>query len=225
MSAIPITKSNSSSKQKPRGFTVVELMIVIVVIAILVAITIFGYGAVRSRSLNTARLAAGKEMMEILNTYVAINQDYPRHDSNNDRISDACIGEGYTSWDGDSTPDCNAKGLYVVSTKDELNNKLRKVTGSLPIVPQEIMKSNASGVSYRGISYFANGQHVDGALGENAIIFVFLEGANLDCGAPVLVRSGPPGSGQYATSSSAKNTEVDGNVTRCTFMVDSPRDY
>jgi len=69
---------NAWVKQKPSGFTIVELLIVIVVIAILAAITIVAYNGIQNRAKQSSaqsRLAQANK--KILAWAVTNNDDYP----------------------------------------------------------------------------------------------------------------------------------------------------
>lgn len=65
------------SKQKQRGFTIVELLIVIVVIAILAAITIVAYNGVQARGRDARRVSDMQAIVKALEMYKADNGQYP----------------------------------------------------------------------------------------------------------------------------------------------------
>lgn len=59
------------------GFTLVELLIVIVIIAILAAITAVAYNGIQSRARDSARTSAVQQIQKALESYRAINGNYP----------------------------------------------------------------------------------------------------------------------------------------------------
>ena len=65
------------SKTRPRGFTIVELLIVIVVIAILAAITIVAYNGIQVRARDAQRATDAASILKALDAYKAINNVYP----------------------------------------------------------------------------------------------------------------------------------------------------
>ena len=63
---------------KPRGFTIVELLIVIVVIGILAAITIVAFNGIQSRAKDTSTQNDIKNVQKLVEAYGAINSgQYP----------------------------------------------------------------------------------------------------------------------------------------------------
>lgn len=67
---------------KPKGFTVVELLIVIVVIGILAAIVIVSYNGAQLRARNATRLSDIKVVEELLDTYYTQHGSYPQTTTN-----------------------------------------------------------------------------------------------------------------------------------------------
>lgn len=65
------------TSKKPRGFTIIELLIVIVIIAILAAITLVAYSAVQGRAKNAQLQAVITEIQKKLELYNVDNGSYP----------------------------------------------------------------------------------------------------------------------------------------------------
>lgn len=66
------------AKQKPTGFTIVELLIVVVVIAILAAITIVSYNGIQNRAKDSAAQSAATQAAKKLGAYMVTNNEmYP----------------------------------------------------------------------------------------------------------------------------------------------------
>lgn len=155
--------------QKSRGFTIVELLIVIVIIGILAALVIVVYNGIQQRALNTSRISSASEMQKLLNAYVTQEGKYPY-------TSRACVGSGYTDWDGDGTLDCN----YGTATHPSpvLDAELLKVVRSIPKVETKTVSVN--GNPHSGYWYFPS-VIIDGQSGRVMMIY-YLEGANQNCG-------------------------------------------
>lgn len=64
---------------KPRGFTIVELLIVIVIIAILAAITIVAYNGIQQRARDAQRIQDVKTIAKALEMYYLDNGEFPSH--------------------------------------------------------------------------------------------------------------------------------------------------
>ena len=69
-----------SSKNKLKGFTLVELLIVIVVIAILAAISIVAYNGIQQRSRDSAAKSAASQLSTKVEAWNGIKGSYPTDD-------------------------------------------------------------------------------------------------------------------------------------------------
>lgn len=70
-------KINTSGTTKPRGFTIVELLIVIVVIAILAAIVIVAYQGIQNKANTAAAQSASNTIAKLLTNNYTLNGTYP----------------------------------------------------------------------------------------------------------------------------------------------------
>ena len=68
-----------SSKNKVKGFTLVELLIVIVVIAILAAISIVAYNGVTNKARDDERVATARELINSAAAYNSEHDKWPKH--------------------------------------------------------------------------------------------------------------------------------------------------
>ena len=126
---------------RPRGFTIVELLIVIVVIGILAAITMVAFSTITTRANNTQTTAGFKEFIKAFYAYGTENGDYPN--------AAGCLGEGYPSnrcLSQDNTGACFGLGG---ATNTALNAALRPyMGGKLPTVSMQ--QASCGGTSYIG---------------------------------------------------------------------------
>lgn len=68
--------SNTYKCDKPKGFTIVELLIVIVVIGILATISIVAYNGISQRAKNTAIINAARDTFKLVQAYVSTEGKY-----------------------------------------------------------------------------------------------------------------------------------------------------
>jgi prepilin peptidase-dependent len=68
-----------SSKNKVKGFTLVELLIVIVVIAILAAISIVAYNGVTQKARDDERVATARNLINAAAAYNSEHDKWPAH--------------------------------------------------------------------------------------------------------------------------------------------------
>lgn len=77
-----------SSKNKVKGFTLVELLIVIVVIAILAAISIVAYNGIQQRSRDSAAKSAASQLSTKVEAWNGIKGSYPTDTQVNNHLVD-----------------------------------------------------------------------------------------------------------------------------------------
>ena len=101
-----------SSKNKVKGFTLVELLIVIVVIAILAAISIVAYNGVTNKARDGERLASARDIINAAATYNSEKGHWPTiaelGSFNTIRLSDQV-----KSQLGTTAPSPSDKGKYL----------------------------------------------------------------------------------------------------------------
>lgn len=83
--------SYGRNNRKPRGFTIVELLIVIVVLGILAAITIVAYSGIQQRARDSQRQNDMSELTKVLELYYTDNGRYPP-------TSASCNAAGLNGW-------------------------------------------------------------------------------------------------------------------------------
>lgn len=198
-------------KRKSSGFTIVELLIVIVIIGILAALVIVAYNGIQQRARNTSRIASAKEIMKIVAAYTAQEGKYPP-------AAQACIGTGYTDWDGNGSLDCY-QSAHTFHPNAPLDAELQKVT-NIPKVETSSMKGN-SGVLYGGFFYYPNPAPgtVDGQVGRITMRY-FLEGTNQNCGVPNVLTA--TGANIYVTNGAANTSSNNDGNTYCVIVFPEP---
>lgn len=131
-------------KNKQTGFTIVELLIVIVVIGILAAITVVAYNGIQSRATNTARVAAARQALGVVQAYKAVNGDYPAlPDNPSSTLRAACIGTDWPLMEGQSVcwniyTDGNGPTSSTFLESSDINDQLATI-GMLPNYPKKIV--------------------------------------------------------------------------------------
>ena len=144
--------SSTITRNKPHGFTIVELLIVIVVIAILAAISIVAYNGIQQRANNGKTTQALTAWIKALKLYKVDNGRWP--------AGYTCLGEGYgrgvtgTESTGfhcrqDATNGANESTAFNTIMKDY-------VGGSYP-TPAFITANSSDTVWRRGLNYYFGG--------------------------------------------------------------------
>ncbi len=205
--------------RRPDGFTIVELLIVIVVIAILAAISIVAYNGIQQRGGNAQRIAAARDWVNAIKSYVVVNQGYPSSSSG----GTFCIGtSNATNLDANPDVDCgitgNIKHDAVVATP-AFNNAILTILSSLPRFPADsvlLTSSSVSGMLFRGTDTFdPTGKNI---ASYPTLIFA-LNGSDQDC---VLRPLATPGEGGNFTAVSTKNSGSYASGTLCRVILPDP---
>lgn len=115
---------------RPRGFTIVELLIVIVIIGILAAITTVAYDGIQSRARNTRRVSDVSLITKALELYYIDNGQYPSS------VNPGGPGSCATYNQDDARSGC--------TNWDVLIEKLKPYVSTLPIDPINTLGSTTS---------------------------------------------------------------------------------
>lgn len=126
---------NNLNQPKPKGFTIVELLIVIVVIAILAAITVVAYNGISNNSKTSAAKAAASSAAKKAGAYHAETGAYPVTSAT--LTSAASSTSYYLSGVTFGTPAANADPSTLV---------FRKCGSGSPTTQSAITASNLTGV-------------------------------------------------------------------------------
>lgn len=144
---------------RPRGFTIVELLIVIVVIAVLAAITVVAYGGLQRRAVTQSYAAAADQWEKLIRMEYALTGVIPGADG----VTTRCLGNSTANFPAagvhaaneceriSGTPDTvssyNQAYIDLFSTKNSFPN------GALPPIKYD----NGAGavINTRGIVIFA----------------------------------------------------------------------
>jgi len=198
---------------KPRGFTIVELLIVIVVIGILAAITIVVYNGIQQRAHNTQTITAAKQWKQLISLYIVQNGGYAALRSG----GHYCLGSGYpTDWDINSDEDC-LKSNSIKHTSAAVNALLAGI-GSPPALTPII---SSGGVSYMGVSLRQS--DILDPTGQNEAnyptLWYYLDGTNQDCVLRPLIKVI---SGGITIDPTATSTTNDATTTVCRVALPDP---
>lgn len=119
---------------RPKGFTIVELLVVIAVIGILLAVTIVSYNGVNTRARNATRIDELRAWVQIFEVYKTRTGHYPRYDDTEN--SGACLGTGFPMGE-DEQPRCRKLTddpgySYTEDESEGLMYDLNRVTDQVP---------------------------------------------------------------------------------------------
>ena len=224
-------------KTKPRGFTIVELLVVVVVISILSAIIIVTYNGIQQNARNTARVQTVDAILKSMALYQAENGSgslynlLPATGSGDGW----CFGSDYQSVAPSPTVSCryvvpNTGSPYYSSNIQALTDALKTETRfSFSYAPvTQLNFSNLVSVtssspfitrnqySDTGQKYTLNG----GSLLDHIVLLSFrLEGVNKNCQIPVVQLSSQTATqANYITGQ--PYSVVNGGATECWVWLD-----
>ncbi|PID30916.1 hypothetical protein CR983_02370 [Candidatus Saccharibacteria bacterium] len=209
---------------RPRGFTLVELVIVIVVLAILAAISIASYQHIQDRAYNSSVALAARTLINSVYSYHAENGKYPPMPSEatigaDDRV---CFGRGYTDHDGDGVPDCGNSNYPSVeyppftAALTTLVNQPDVQERKIP-APAPYETGTFTGVTMIRQDAFT----VDGESKPYYIMFV-LTGHNQDCGHGVVEEKSNTERFPTMIKSSNRWSWSDERATMCVISLPNP---
>ena len=158
--------------RKPRGFTIIELVVVIVIIGILAAITIVSYSGIQQQARNTAIVNNTQSWMRMLNVMYT-KQGVIRIDISSEERS-ICLGtkEQYPEIDGQfDEGQCNWRAY----TSDQLESVISKI-GNVSMTADVID-------GFRGLQYGYDYETGITNNKSNALLWFVLHGEDQDCSA------------------------------------------
>jgi prepilin-type N-terminal cleavage/methylation domain-containing protein len=129
---------------KPKGFTIVELLVVIVVIAILAAITVVAYNGIQTRAKNVKTISAATAWIKALKLYNADKGTWP--------TSGSCLG-GTSTYSG-SGGQCWNDPWWVV--KSAFLSDMQPYLSTLPEPDTSDVASGTANSPRRGLMYNTN---------------------------------------------------------------------
>jgi prepilin-type N-terminal cleavage/methylation domain-containing protein len=161
---------------KPRGFTIVELLIVIVVIAILAAITMVAYNGIQTRTENTKTAQAVSQYSRIIQMYATTYGVYPTSVSPPTPPASSywtCMpySPAYCGSSDNNPAPCLGMGYTTKSAGFE--NELKKVASTLPAVSEKASDCSSTQTFQGALIHVYNS-------GMSAQLF-FPQIGNLDC--------------------------------------------
>ena len=200
-SLYPYTKPSIKYSSKQQAFTIVELLIVIVVIAILAAISIAAYTNIQQRAKNTAIINAASQSLKMIQSYIAMNGDYPLR-------YNACI-----TVDSGCQVDLNSDS--IISSNSTFNTIMATV-GTLPkSVPVE-------GSRWYGITYGYSASTTFDGVSQPVILRYYLSGKDQQCGIPRVMKRTAV-TGVLVTSIDGFTSYVAGpDKTACLISISGP---
>lgn len=185
---------------RPRGFTIVELLIVIVVIGILAAITLVAYNNVQQRASNSSIISAARNTLVLIKGYKATYGSYPSLGAYCMTTDNACV---------------NYTPAAVSTDNTTWLNELRKIGSPLPTVPG--VDSTHYGLYFDGYAPRTyNHEAIPG------LLMFWLKGNNQPCQVQDVVINDPaPLAGETNAYMSSSNpwTSTGGGMTKCWVSV------
>jgi len=130
---------------KPRGFTIVELLIVIVVIGILAAITVVAYNGIQTRAKNAMTINATTSWIKALKLYNAKEDSWP--------TANSCLGS-LTTYQG-SNSQCYNSAAWVVSSS--FLTQMQPYISNYPEPDTTDVTNGGANTPRRGALYYISG--------------------------------------------------------------------
>lgn len=197
-------------KTRPRGFTIVELLIVIVVIAVLAAIMVVAYNGIQTRARNSRQLNVAEMYLKTLKTYAIDNGAYPGSNTN------ACLGEGYPN------------GCWPSSNNTTFNNQLRPYLNNVNPLPVGNTDPIAYVTTRSGIAYtYDPAATLDGQSNPWLMVY-FLEGMERCAVGPGAGRQTGTGTtwvNLTSTPNPSGQSETSNGNTMCVIALPDPSKY
>jgi prepilin-type N-terminal cleavage/methylation domain-containing protein len=206
---------SASTLRKPRGFTIVELLIVIVVIGILAVIVIASYQGVQRRAQNSVKYEAARSYVTAIRSYTTLNSSFPAMSQGS-----ACLGIGYEiRVVGDTVGSCGGSD-YTTKEDATFNNALTSIIASIPPASNLVVQKQ-DGNTFVGVTLTNwSGFMVNGVSHPYFIQYV-LSGSNQDCRVPGLVQMNGGVWGDMSPATTQKNTFYDSISTTCVVSLDN----
>lgn len=148
---------------RPRGFTIVELLIVIVVIAILASVTLVAYNGIQTKARNAARVASAVQVLRLLHIYYVSYGTVPNRNADNSYC--ATTDNSCAIWNGSAATTSNATFISEMTKVGSLPTSVPRSSGGwgLTFVPSDNMSLNLVLAKVSGL------------------LIVWLEGYQQDC--------------------------------------------
>jgi len=194
---------------KQPAFTIVELLIVIVVIGILATISIIAYNGITQKAKNTATINAASQSLKMIQSYIAMNGDYP--------YKSDLTGTRYVCITSDSECSSSSTSDTKASTNATFNSNMATI-GTLPkSVPTE-------GSRWYGILYAYDRDAFFNDESSPAWLRYYLLGTNQQCGIPGVMRL-TTGASFTSSTNGYSSISSDLGKTVCFISISGPAHF